>query len=76
MAVFWDQTGRLIGKVGTAFISTAMQLGSRETPLFLLLMMLLYHGMVINDLPCSETEPDGARFLGDRVARLTAKIAA
>lgn len=57
MANFWDQTGRLwakgalIGKVGSAFTSTATQHGGQETTLMAIHTMLLHHGMVLVGLP-------------------------
>lgn len=53
MASFWDTTGglwfggKLIGKVGGAFTSTASQHGGQETTLFSILTNLLHHGMTI-----------------------------
>ena len=57
MANFWDQTGglwfqgKLIGKVGAAFTSTASQHGGQETTLMGIHTNLLHHGMVIVGLP-------------------------
>jgi NAD(P)H dehydrogenase (quinone) len=110
MANFWDQTGplwfegRLIGKVGAAFTSTASQHGGQETTLFSMLTTMLHHGMLVVGLPYSfkgqmrldeivggspygattiagsdgsrspsETDLEGARFLGNHVAAVTAK---
>ncbi|WP_149535255.1 NAD(P)H:quinone oxidoreductase [Siccirubricoccus phaeus] len=59
MAQFWDQTGglwakgTLVGKVGSAFSSTASQHGGQETTLMAVHTMLLHHGMVIVGLPYS-----------------------
>jgi NAD(P)H dehydrogenase (quinone) len=59
MANFWDQTGglwvkgALVGKVGSAFTSTATQHGGQETTLFSVITNLLHHGMVIVGLPYS-----------------------
>lgn len=59
MAQFWDQTGglwargALIGKVGSAFSSTASQHGGQETTLMAIHTMLLHHGMVLVGLPYS-----------------------
>ena len=59
MAQFWDQTGglwakgALIGKVGSAFTSTASQHGGQETTLMGLHTMLFHHGMVLVGLPYS-----------------------
>ena len=53
MAAFWDTTGglwfqgKLIGKVGGAFTSTASQHGGQETTLFSIITNLLHHGMTI-----------------------------
>ncbi len=57
MANFWDQTGglwaqgKLVGKVGSAFTSTASQHGGQETTLFSIITNLIHHGMVIVGLP-------------------------
>ena len=57
MANFWDQTGglwfqgKLVGKVGAAFTSTASQHGGQETTLLNIMTGLLHHGMVIVGLP-------------------------
>ena len=57
MAQFWDQTGglwarnALVGKVGSAFTSTASQHGGQETTLMAIHTMLLHHGMVLVGLP-------------------------
>ena len=57
MANFLDQTGALwmrgalIGKVGSAFTSTATQHGGQETTLFSILTNLLHHGMILICLP-------------------------
>jgi NAD(P)H dehydrogenase (quinone) len=59
MANFWDQTGglwfqgKLLGKVGAAFTSTATQHGGQETTLFSMLTTLMHHGMVLVGLPYS-----------------------
>ena len=59
MASFWDATGglwftgKLIGKVGGAFTSTATQHGSQETTLFSIITNLLHHGMIVVGLPYS-----------------------
>ena len=53
MASFWDTTGglwfggKLIGKVGGAFTSTASQHGGQESTLFSIITNLLHHGMTI-----------------------------
>jgi NAD(P)H dehydrogenase (quinone) len=57
MANFWDRTGglwaqgKLVGKLGAAFTSTASQHGGQETTLFSVITNLLHHGMVITGLP-------------------------
>ena len=113
MAQFWDQTGglwasnALVGKLGSAFTSTASQHGGQETTLMAIHTMLLHMGMVITGLPYTATgqltldevtggspygattiaggkgerqpsanELELARFQGDHVARLAAKLAA
>ena len=59
MRSFIDQTGglwfqgKLIGKVGSVFTSTATQHGGQETTLFSILTTLLHHGMVLTGLPYS-----------------------
>ncbi len=59
MANFWDQTGglwfqgKLVGKVGAAFSSTASQHGGQETTLLNILNSLLHHGMITVGLPYS-----------------------
>jgi NAD(P)H dehydrogenase (quinone) len=61
MAQFWDQTGglwargALIGRVGSAFTSTASQHGGQETTLMAVHTMLFHHGMVLVGLPYSAT---------------------
>jgi NAD(P)H dehydrogenase (quinone) len=53
MASFWDSTGalwlrgKLIGKVGAAFTSTASQHGGQETTLFSIITNLMHQGMTI-----------------------------
>lgn len=57
MRNFLDQTGGLwmkgafVGKVGSAFTSTASQHGGQETTLIGLIQTLLHHGMVVAGLP-------------------------
>ena len=57
MRNFWDQTGgvwmkgALVGKVGSAFTSTATQHGGQETTLIGLIQTLMHHGMLIAGLP-------------------------
>jgi NAD(P)H dehydrogenase (quinone) len=59
MANFWDQTGglwmkgALVGKVGSAFTSTATQHGGQETTLLSVITNLLHQGMVVVGLPYS-----------------------
>ena len=59
MAAFWDQTGglwqsgALVGKVGSAFTSTASQHGGQEVTLFSIITNLLHMGMTIVGLPYS-----------------------
>ncbi len=113
MAQFWDQTGalwfqgKLAGKLGAAFTSTASQHGGQETTLYSILTNFIHHGMVVTGLPysfqgqltlsevsggtpygastiaagdgsraVSENERAGARYLGEHVAKLAAKLAA
>lgn len=112
MRNFLDQTGglwftgKLIGKVGSVFTSTATQHGGQETTITSFHTTLLHHGMVIVGLPYSESrqmtmdeitggspygastiaKSDGsrrpsenelamARFQGDHVAKIAAKLA-
>lgn len=59
MKNFLDQTGglwaqgKLIGKVGSVFTSTATQHGGQEATILTTLPVLLHHGMVIVGLPYS-----------------------
>jgi NAD(P)H dehydrogenase (quinone) len=59
MAAFLDQagglwaSGKLNGKVGAAFVSTATQHGGQETTLFSILTNLLHFGMIVVGLPYS-----------------------
>lgn len=113
MRNFLDQTGglwftgKLIGKVGSVFASTATQHGGQETTLTSFHTTLLHHGMIIVGVPYSEARQmamneitggspygattlaagDGsrmpsenelaiARFQGEHVARIAAKLAA
>jgi NAD(P)H dehydrogenase (quinone) len=112
MKNFLDQTGalwaegKLVGKVGSAFTSSATQHGGQETTLTSFHTVLLHHGMVIVGLPyafqgqmgveevkggspyCATTiaagdgsrqpsaiELDGARYQGEHVAKIAAKLA-
>jgi NAD(P)H dehydrogenase (quinone) len=60
MRNFLDQTGSLwarnalVGKVGSAFTSSATQHGGQETTLISTYITLFHHGMVIAGLPYSE----------------------
>ena len=60
MRNFLDQTGglwfsgKLIGKVGSVFVSTASQHGGQETTITSFHSTLLHHGMVIVGVPYSE----------------------
>ena len=59
MRNFWDQTGALwgqaalVGKVGSAFTSTATQHGGQETTILSTHLTMLHHGMIIVGLPYS-----------------------
>ena len=59
MAAFLDQagglwaSGKLVGKVGAAFASTATQHGGQETTLFSIITNLLHFGMTVVGLPYS-----------------------
>ena len=59
MAAFLDQAGglwaggKLVGKVGAAFASTATQHGGQETTLFSIITNLLHFGMTTVGLPYS-----------------------
>lgn len=59
MRNFWDRTGgiwiagKLIGKLGSAFTSTASQHGGQETTLTSIHTTLMHHGMVITGVPYS-----------------------
>ena len=60
MRNFLDQTGglwsngALVGKVGSAFTSTASQHGGQETTLVSFHTTLLHHGMIVVGLPYTE----------------------
>jgi NAD(P)H dehydrogenase (quinone) len=60
MRNFLDQTGglwatgALVGKVGSAFTSTASQHGGQETTLVSFHATLLHHGMIVVGLPSTE----------------------
>lgn len=57
MRNFWDQTGglwaggKLVGKIGSVFTSTATQHGGQETTIIGFLPTFLHHGMVVAGLP-------------------------
>lgn len=59
MRNFWDKTGgiwaqgKLVGKVGSAFTSTASQHGGQETTLTSIHTMLFHLGMVVVGVPYS-----------------------
>lgn len=59
MASFWDRTGglwaqgKLIGKVGGAFSSTASQHGGNEATLLSVHKTFLHHGLIVVGLPYS-----------------------
>ncbi|MBI1187015.1 MAG: NAD(P)H:quinone oxidoreductase [Alphaproteobacteria bacterium] len=61
MRNFWDQTGplwakgALVGKVGSAFTSTASQHGGQETTIIATQITLQHHGMIIVGLPYAWT---------------------
>ena len=113
MRNFLDRTGslwsagKLIGKVGSVFVSTATQHGGQETTITSFHTNLLHHGMIIVGVPYScpdltrldeivggspygagtMASGDGsrtpsaaelsiARFQGDHVARITARLTA
>lgn len=62
MRNFLDQTGglwvkgRLVGKVGSVFTSTATQHGGQETTLISFHTTLLHHGMVVVGVPFTHPE--------------------
>ena len=79
--------GRLEGKVGGAFSSSANIGGGNETVIMAILQAMLVHGMVIQGIPkgdhygpVSIGAPDDragrqCRLLGERMARLIKKLA-
>ena len=112
MRNFWDQTGglwaqgKLVGKVGSVFTSSATQHGGQESTILGFIPTLLHHGLVVVGLPYafqgqmgvdavkggspygastitdgdgsrqpSEVELQAARFQGEHVARVAAKLA-
>lgn len=78
--------GRLEGKIGGAFASSANIGGGNETTIFSILQMMLIHGMVVKGSskgdhygPVSIGEPDKrvesqCRALGERVAKLVKRV--
>ena len=113
MRNFLDQTGglwfggKLVGKVGSVFVSTASQHGGQETTITSFPTNLLHHGMVVVGVPYSKPNlleigevsggspygastiagADGsrqpsanelaiARFQGEHVAQIAAKLSA
>jgi len=60
MRNFWDQTGTLwakgalIGKIASAFTSTATQHGGQETTIVSIWSTFIHHGMIIVGVPYSE----------------------
>ena len=112
MRNFWDQTGslwatgKLVGKIGSMFTSTATQHGGQETTIMGFIPTFLHHGMVVAGLPYafqgqmgveavkggspygastitdgdgsrmpSDIELEGARYQGEHVAKIAAKLA-
>jgi NAD(P)H dehydrogenase (quinone) len=67
MKQFLDQTGglwaqgKLVGKVGSVFTSTASQHGGQETTITSFHTVLLHHGMVIVGLPYSFAGLNGVK---------------
>ncbi|WP_137131912.1 NAD(P)H:quinone oxidoreductase [Rhizobium sp. FY34] len=59
MRNFWDQTGgqwftgKLIGKLGSVFTSSATQHGGQESTILSFIPTFLHHGMVVAGLPYS-----------------------
>jgi NAD(P)H dehydrogenase (quinone) len=59
MRNFWDQTGgqwfagKLIGKLGSVFTSSATQHGGQESTVLTFIPTFLHHGMVVAGLPYS-----------------------
>ncbi|MFD1327016.1 NAD(P)H:quinone oxidoreductase type IV [Mycoplana ramosa] len=57
MRNFWDQTGglwfngKLVGKIGSVFTSSATQHGGQESTLLSFIPTFLHHGMVVAGLP-------------------------
>ena len=69
MKNFLDQTGglwaqgKLVGKVGSVFASTATQHGGQESTILSTHTVLLHHGMVIVGLPYAWQGQTGWRFI-------------
>lgn len=65
MRNFIDQTGglwaqgKLVGKVGSVFTSSATQHGGQESTILTFIPTLLHHGMVVVGLPYSEARQTG-----------------
>jgi NAD(P)H dehydrogenase (quinone) len=57
MRNFWDQTGglwaqgKLVGKIGSAFTSSATQHGGQESTILSFITTFLHHGMAVVGLP-------------------------
>ena len=70
MQAFIDSTGSLwgsgalIGKLGSAFTSTASQHGGQETTLLSMMLPLLHHGMLVIGLPYTQAELNATRAGG------------
>lgn len=74
----WSE-GKLVGKVGSAFTSTATQHGGQESTILSLHTTLLHHGMIIVGLPYSEPElsstlTGGTPYGASHVAGLTSDL--
>jgi NAD(P)H dehydrogenase (quinone) len=79
--------GRLAGKVGAAFTSSAGNASGAETTILSILQGLLIHGMIIQGAPNAqhyglavigapnEREKEICKEFGTRIAKLTAKVA-
>lgn len=65
MRNFVDQTGglwaqgKLVGKVGSVFTSSATQHGGQESTILTFIPTLLHHGMVVVGLPYAESRQTG-----------------
>jgi NAD(P)H dehydrogenase (quinone) len=83
-----DLHGKLEGKVGAAFTSSAGTASGAETTILSILEALLIHGMIIQGTPHAqhyglavvgapdEDEKDTCKQFGARIAKLVAKIVA